>query len=253
MPNGISLHIGVNYYDEAAYKKKRLSLRELPNCEKDAIAYMAIADRFHFKSAIRLNEGATVSNILFDMKVAARHLEYGDFFFLTFSGHGGLVWDHNGDEEGSHDQAWCLYDRMLVDDDLYEQLKGFRPGVRVLVIADSCHSGTSIKNGNGNERTRSIGPVEARNFPLVKTDEVLASCILLAACQDHQSAYTGNNLNNSLYTFWMLKVLEQYEFCDSYRELHNRIAQHMPPKSIPNLFKFGPGADQFVKKRPFKI
>ncbi len=219
----------------------------MPNCDRDAIAYMALATRFQFNTAIHLNEEATVNNLLADLDVAAAHLEYGDFFFLTFSGHGGLVIDYNKDEKGGMDQTWCLYDRMLVDDDLYERLKQFRPGVRVLVIADSCHSGTSTKN------SKSINPVTASQFPIAKTDDVQASCLLLAACQDYQEAFTGYNLKNSLYTYWLLEVLKEYDFCESYRELHNRISNHMPPSSKPNLFKFGPGADQFVKKRPFKI
>ena len=40
---------------------------------------------------------------------------------------------------------------------------------------------------------------------------------------------------------------------DSTDELHNLISNHMPPTSTPNLFLFGPGANQFVKMRPFKI
>ena len=82
-------------------------------------------------------------------KVLAAHArrgqgaEAGDLFFLTYSGHGGQVPDVNGDEETtSKDETWCLYDGELIDDELYFELSRFAAGVRVLVLSDSCHSGT---------------------------------------------------------------------------------------------------------------
>src|SRR5262249_54251792 len=36
----------------------------------------------------------------------------------------------------------CLYDGQLIDDELYLELSRFGKGVRVLVLSDSCHSGT---------------------------------------------------------------------------------------------------------------
>jgi metacaspase-1 len=248
MPKGFSLHIGVNKYDRVSYSRMGFNNPDiLPNCDNDAIAKMGIADRFKFNSAILLNEEATTRVVLDGIKLAARNLDYGDIFFLSFSGHGYHVTDRNGDEDDKFDETWCLYDGMIIDDELFEHWKLFRPGVRILVIADCCHSGTSIK-----DLKKSMSRPGGR-FPVEKSDEVQASCLLLSACQDEQSAYAGDNLNNSLYTYWMLKVLERYEFCDSYNELHKRISACMPPSSKPNLFKFGPGADQFARKRPFRI
>lgn len=248
MARGISLHIGVNIYERGVYEKLKISVPSLPNCDSDAVAKMAIATRFRFDTAILLNETATRREVLIGIEVAARDLDYGDMFFLSFSGHGSQVYDKDGDEDDHFDETWCLYDGMLVDDELFEKLKLFRPGVRVLVIADCCHSGTSIKNAE-----RATGRRINNRFPVQKTDEIQAACLLMAACQDRQYTYAGQNLNNSLYTHCMLKVLAEYDFCSSYRELHERIVAMMPAKTKPNLFKFGPGADQFVKKRPFKI
>lgn len=246
MASGLSLHIGVNRYDRVSYKKLGRYLGTLPNCDRDAEAKMALAYRFHYNSAVFLNEEATVSNVLSGLRAAAAYLEHGDIFFLSFSGHGSRVTDRNEDEDDGFDETWCLYDGMLVDDDIFEHLKLFRPGVRVLVIADSCHSGTSIKNAKEFF-------LRGGRFPREKTHDILASCLLLAACQDKQSAFAGSNINYSLYTYWMLKVLEQNSHCESYRELHTKISERMPDSSKPNLFKFGPGAEEFSRSRPFKI
>jgi hypothetical protein len=76
------------------------------------------------------------------MESAAKTLKGNDFFFLTYSGHGGQVADITGDELDKKDETWCLYDGELIDDELYYQLSRFAAGVRVLVLSDSCHSGT---------------------------------------------------------------------------------------------------------------
>jgi metacaspase-1 len=244
---GMSLHVGINRYDTVAYGKSGRALRSLPNCHRDAEAKMRIAKHFGYNSAILINEHATPEKVLAGITDAANYLEHGDIFFLSFSGHGTRVPDRNGDEDDGYDEAWCLYNNILMDDELFEKWKEFRPGVRILVIVDSCHSGTSIKNPETNQEYHS------GRFPMEKANEVQASCLLLASCQDKQYSYSGINIHNSLYTYWMLEILKQYEYCDSYRELHNRISNHMPPASQPNLFPFGPGANQFVKMRPFKI
>ena len=76
------------------------------------------------------------------MRSAAKTLQGGDLFFLTYSGHGGQVPDVNGDEADKKDETWCLYDGQLIDDELYFELSKFAAGVRILVLSDSCHSGT---------------------------------------------------------------------------------------------------------------
>jgi hypothetical protein len=66
-------------------------------------------------------------------------------FFLYFSGHGGQTPDKNGDEADGLDETWCLYNGELIDDELYDQWRKFKKGVRILVLSDSCHSGTILK------------------------------------------------------------------------------------------------------------
>ena len=54
--------------------------------------------------------------------------------------------DVNGDEADSKDETWCLYDGQLIDDELYFELSKFAAGVRILVLSDSCHSGTVTRD-----------------------------------------------------------------------------------------------------------
>jgi hypothetical protein len=93
-------------------------------------------------STVLLTKKATRSAVLGAMRSAAKTLGSGDLFFLTYSGHGGQIPDVSGEEDDKKDETWCLYDGQLIDDELYFELSRFGSGVRVLVLSDSCHSGT---------------------------------------------------------------------------------------------------------------
>ena len=61
---------------------------------------------------------------------------------LSYSGHVGKLPDQNSDEIDKTDETWCLYDRQFVDDELNNYLAGFKDGVSIVVLSDSCQSGT---------------------------------------------------------------------------------------------------------------
>ena len=135
----ISLHIGLNGVSAAAYSGWD---GPLAACEFDAHDMAAIAKSKGMRSTVLLTKKATRAHTLAAMRSAARALKAGDLFFMTYSGHGGQVRDTNGDEADGQDETWCLYDGQLIDDELYFELSKFAAGVRILVLSDSCHSGT---------------------------------------------------------------------------------------------------------------
>ena len=135
----VSLHVGLNGVSAGAYSGWD---GPLAACEFDANDMAAIAKSKGMQSTVLLTKKATRSAVLGAMRSAAKELGNGDFFFLTYSGHGGQVPDVSGDEEDKKDETWCLYDGQLIDDELYFELSRFGSGVRILVLSDSCHSGT---------------------------------------------------------------------------------------------------------------
>ncbi len=135
----ISLHMGLNGVSGAAYGGWD---GPLAACEFDANDMAAIARKQGMKPTVLLTRKATRTAMLSAMRGAAKSLASGDFFFLSYSGHGGQVPDVNGDEDDKKDETWCLYDGQLIDDELYFELGKFKKGVRILVLSDSCHSGT---------------------------------------------------------------------------------------------------------------
>jgi hypothetical protein len=137
----VSLHIGLNSVDPKAYEGWS---GPLAACEFDAHDMAAIAKAKGMASAKLITKAATRKAVLAGIRKAAGALKKDELFFLTYSGHGGQVDDVSGDEKDSdkQDETWCLFDGQLIDDELYFELSKFAAGVRILVLSDSCHSGT---------------------------------------------------------------------------------------------------------------
>ncbi|MFA6311334.1 MAG: caspase family protein [Sterolibacterium sp.] len=138
-PKAMSLHIGLNAVSPTEYEGWS---GELNACEFDARDMAAIAKSRGMESTLLLTTSGTRAKALAAIRAAARQLKGGDLFFLTYSGHGGQVPDVSGEEGDKKDETWCLYDGQLIDDELYLELGRFKAGVRILVLSDSCHSGT---------------------------------------------------------------------------------------------------------------
>lgn len=141
-PQGLSLHIGINEVSAAHYEGWT---GPLAACEFDAHDMAALARSQGMKSTLLITKKATRANLLTALRKAAKTLAAGDFFFMSFSGHGGQVPDVSGEEDDKQDETWCLFDGQLIDDELYFELSKFKSGVRVLVVSDSCHSGTVVR------------------------------------------------------------------------------------------------------------
>ncbi len=157
----VSLHIGLNSVSAAAYEGWT---GPLAACEYDAKDMAAIAKAGGMKPTILLTRSATRTKTLAAMRAAAKGLKSGDFFFLTFSGHGGQITDIDNEEADKKDETWCLYDAQLIDDELYYELSRFAAGVRILVLSDSCHSGTVTRDMPLPEAPRGQRP---KNMPNV--------------------------------------------------------------------------------------
>jgi hypothetical protein len=141
---GLSLHIGLNSVSTSHYGGWS---GDLAACEFDAKDMAVLATCQGMKPTVLLTKDGTRAKVLSALRGAAAKLVRGDFFMLTFSGHGGQVPDVSGEEADKLDETWCLYDAQLVDDELYLELSRFATGVRIVVLSDSCHSGSVVRAG----------------------------------------------------------------------------------------------------------
>ncbi len=228
MPNHHSLHLGLNNVDPGHYQR----IPVLRAAVTDAHDWARLAkDILGYQTQEALTEAqSTTAALLSRLEGLAGQLEAGDALLLTYSGHGGQVEDSLSAEPGDEDkdETWCLYDRQLLDDELRAAFANFRPGVRISVVADCCHSGTGIRAPGDNEPAEVIAAynnrialeaemesagflprrlsrdissrIFAEFYELYRSilgkknkvpRDVKASVQLFAACQDDQITYDG--------------------------------------------------------------
>jgi len=281
-PKGISLHIGLNRVDPIHYAGWK---GELVACENAARDMETIAKAQGFVTQCLLMKTATSSAVLDAIEKRAKELVEDDYFLLTYSGLGGQINDVNNDEPDGLDETWVLYDRELIDDELYAMWSRFRPGVRISVLSDSCHSGTMTKAMFLNpasflphleRRVRaSTGPslrpkflppdVQSKIYkeratlydairqktPRREKVNVECSVILISACQDNQVAMDGTK--NGLFTETLLKVWDKGGFTGGCHHFRSEIAGFMPPTQSPKYTIVGHRERAFEHQRPFTI
>lgn len=176
-PAALSLHIGLNAVSPAHYGGWS---GDLAACEADADDMQALARSKGMKPTVLMTAQATRAAVLAALRKAAKTLKKGDFFFLTFSGHGGQVADVTGEEIDRKDETWCLWDSQLIDDELYLELSRFAAGVRILVLSDSCHSGTVTRDA-----------VPAPTVPGGPRSRMMPPAIALRTYRNHKAFYDG--------------------------------------------------------------
>jgi hypothetical protein len=139
----MSLHIGVDKTDKDKYG---YSIPELKCCKNDAIKMSEIVINSGFISQTLLDGEATVRKVSNTIIKIADVLSSGDDFLLTYSGHGTQIPDLNNDETDNLDEAYVLYDKLFLDDEFNQLLTRFKEDVNILILVDSCHSGTITRN-----------------------------------------------------------------------------------------------------------
>jgi hypothetical protein len=142
----VSLHIGINRVDPSKYGGWDGALA---GCENDARTMAAIAAAEGFSVRHLVSPAATAATILDEVRRVARSLSAGGTFLLTYAGHGGQVADLSGEEEDQKDETWVAYDRQIIDDELSLAFGEFPAGTNIIVVSDSCHSGTVYRYVRG--------------------------------------------------------------------------------------------------------
>lgn len=266
MVTAISVHVGLNTVDPEHYDGWDGALR---GCENDARDMAALAARLGYTPTVLLSPAATVRKVTNAVRRVAKQLGAGDTFLLTYAGHGAQVPDRNGDEAvrqagefgevgDQYDETWVLYDRQLIDDELWALWAEFAPKVRIIVISDSCHSGTVARPAPWD--TANVDPWPSRRMPFEVQDRVYAShrrtydgvqrrtahrdptqigasVALVSGCQDNQTS--GDGPTNGRFTGALLQVWADGAFTGPLDLLHRTIVAAMPPYQTPNLYRVG--------------
>jgi len=250
---GMSLHIGVNYLDKKSYPLEPAHSDypdgwdgKLESCEYDAEALCELAKNQGFVTKTLMSKEATAENVRSEIQRAGKTLKSGDIFFLTYAGHGGQVPDRSRDEKDDRlDETWCLFNRQFLDDEQYALYSGFASGVRILILSDSCHSGSVSRGGplrppKLSPTARCLPPESVRpiyvarkkdydriqkEIPKIQPEDVQASIRLLSACQDKQEA--DGDAFNGFFTRAVVDIWDDGAFQGNYDEFYSAIKQEL--------------------------
>ena len=284
-PKGIAIHIGLNVVDPKHYDGWD---GRLAGCVNDANDMLKLSSSKGFSSSIILDDKATARGVGDALTKAAGALRSGDILFLTYSGHGGQVPDANSDEADHKDETWVLHDRQLIDDELWALYAKFQRGVRIVVLSDSCHSGTVTRELRYQEtylpHTAAVGAagdvsanqLKTKNLPKDTEDKtyeankdlydgiqkalppaltnqvaVGANILLISGCADNQ--LSGDGPRNGVFTGNLLRVWQDGKFRGSYRELYQRLSSLMPASQSPNYYRVGAVNEALDRQAPFTI
>ena len=130
-----ALSIGVNNYQNGRQQK-------LSGCVADAEDVLSACTNSikglwsPANSQCRCDENAGKTAVRAEFNAIAAQAQSGDTVLYYQSSHGG-------------DDCLCLYDYEYYADELASDLMEFRSGVRVVVVLDTCHSGSMFKDGSG--------------------------------------------------------------------------------------------------------
>lgn len=267
MTVGLSLHLGLNSVDPVHYQGWS---GQLEGCHNDASDMAAIAHAAGFTNPILLlSEQCIADQVLAHLRAMCQLAKPGDLVLFTNSSHGGQLPDLNHDESDYMDETLVMYDREIVDDQLAAVWATAKPGVRILMVSDSCHSGTIVRAmgvpGMLSRASKELRPEIGRlvyeankdlydpilSNPKLKEHrgQIQASVLQIGACMDSQTAYDGDQ--NGLFTENLLRVLKGNP--KSYGDLVARVRRGMPSDQSPDFRYAGPLMQSFVSSKPFAI
>jgi hypothetical protein len=226
----------------------------LAGCVNDARDFAkALAGR-GFEVTTLFDSQATKKNILDGLARLVDVTRSGETAVSTISCHGTTVPDYNGDEPDGRDEALCPYDLMdgvILDDELHEIFSAARYGARIVLISDSCHSGSVMRFANLEQadtraKIRYLPPEvflskrELKDAKAVENTPLRGVIrppegVLISGCADPEYSYDAwfNRRANGAFTYVALKALERLPPKGTYKDWHGIIRGALPSIQFP--------------------
>lgn len=255
-----ALCIGINNYPGTQM--------DLQGCVNDANDWAAALTQRGFAVSKLLDSEATKAAMMTAMEDLIAKASKGDSLVITFSGHGTYQPDTDGDEADGLDEALCPYDLQtsgaaLTDDEIRVLFAARKAGVRIVLISDSCHSGTVTRaaaaerdadtrprfmpmgnwlpdkllprNRAGEVAATTVAPVGAT--PLLGAFSNKLGDLLLAGCKEGPNNFSYdariNGRYNGAFTYYALKALKALKADGTYADWHKAMIKHLPSASYP--------------------
>jgi hypothetical protein len=251
-----ALCIGINDYPGTG--------SDLAGCVNDAQDWAEELTKRGFDTELMLDGQATGEAIRAGIRGKLAQAGSGDTVVITYSGHGTWVRDDNGDEPDGRDEALCPHDIFtngpLLDDELYDILCERERGTRVVLISDSCHSGTVARMApslrESADTVRFLPPAvfltpeeaaRAAKMPRVLAGRPRHAALLMSGCQDLEYSYDAHfgGRPNGAFTYVALAALRGLPPEATYKDWMAAIAKQLPSQDYPQT----PGLDGSSSQR----
>lgn len=186
----------------------------------------------------------------------------GDLVVIQYSGHGTFVPDEDGDESDGTDECWCPHDISangpITDDELFDLYSDRANGVRLVVLSDSCHSGTVMRFapivtptavGGRSPIVRKVRFLPPSTFLSSREAAKLGvvrgvrgssppgryAGLLMSGCQDTEYSYDAyfNGRPNGAFSFVALRELAKLSASATYAQWFARIRKVLPSQQYP--------------------
>lgn len=241
-----ALCIGINDYPGTS--------NDLSGCVNDARDWAAELSSRGYTATLLLDSQASKAGMVAAMESLIRSGQGNDTLVITYSGHGTWAPDSSGDEPDGRDEGLCPWDinstGPLLDDEIRRLFDQRAAGVRILLISDSCHSGSVTR---GLETDLDPGMPRARFMPpqdWMRADELPAATqrpralagggrrlggdLLLAGCLDTEYSYDTSfqGRPNGAFTYYALKTLRAAK-PSNYDAWFRAIRDYLPNSRLP--------------------
>ena len=257
-----ALCIGINNYPGTHM--------DLSGCVNDANDWAAALSERGYSVTKLLDTQATKAAMVAAMNGLLASAAAGDDVVISFSGHGTYQPDSDGDEIDGLDEALCPHDIQtgggaLTDDEIRVIFANRKLGVKLLFIADSCHSGTVNRAAPSEPEADAPRPrfmpmgnwMPAEQLPRTRAGNLMTQIavqpnrvspfvsvmlkqqgdLLLSGCKEGPNNYSydakiGGRFNGA-FTYYALKTLKTLPANASYADWHAAICGYLPSSSYP--------------------
>ncbi|MGB7539728.1 MAG: caspase family protein [Anaerolineales bacterium] len=249
-----ALCIGINDYPGTE--------SDLAGCVNDADDWSAELARRGFSTGRLIDRQATGKAMRSGIQKILAGAVAGDLVVVQYSGHGSFVPDEDGDEPDGTDECLCPYDVRsrgpITDDELFDLYSARKTGVKLVMISDSCNSGTVSRfapittppDARGvkarHTSVRFLPPAafltkrETARFGIRRAVQRSSppgrnASLLLAGCQETEYSYDAyfQGRPNGAFTFVALQTLAKLAKSATYADWYEAIRNVLPSREYP--------------------
>lgn len=229
---------------------------DLKGCVNDANDWAALLQSLGFNVSLMLDSQATRENVKAALRELVNETDAGDIAVFTYSGHGTQVLDADSDEGDPYDEAIYLYDGKVIDDELRIILRGIHSQATLVVIMDSCFSGTVTRIAGEKAIPRFVPPPVSTAGRITRKPFLLPEGdmpeILISGCSDNEYSYDAefNGRPNGAMTALAIRVIKQNPAV-TYHEFYAGLRALLPSQDYPQTPQLE-GSDANKDRRLFE-